>query len=97
MLSAPDNGMIECSPGVPMPSPEPTPVPEPIPPVNKRFIQYFFNQPDDPEYIADSSIGDVCTFACDDGYVISGSESRTCEGDGNWSGDHTTCESMNYL
>ena len=85
--------MIECISGVPTPRPEPTPAPEPTPPVNKRFLQYFFrHHNDDSEYTPGSSIGDVCTFTCGDGYVISGSDSRTCGDDGNWSGTRTTCD-----
>jgi len=63
-LSRPANGMIEC---VSAPSPEPTPAPEPTPPVNKRFLQYLYNYFDSED---DSSIGDVCAFSCDDGFVI---------------------------
>lgn len=91
-LSAPTNGMIECSPGVSTPSPEPTPAPVPILQLNKRFLTYFYNYNYDSG--DDSSIGDVCTFSCDDGFVTSGSDTRTCEEDGDWSGTHTTCESI---
>ena len=34
---------------------------------------------------------DVCTFACDEGYKLSGSDSRRCEDDGTWSGTETFC------
>ena len=88
--------MIECSTGVPTPAPEPTPAP--TPPVNKRFVQSFLNQLGYPWNKPDSSIGDVCTITCDAGYVISGSDERICENDGNWSGYSTTCKkSMSYI
>jgi len=38
------------------------------------------------------SLGDTCTFTCDDGFEISGTESRTCLDDGTWNGeDDTVC------
>ncbi|XP_065905187.1 sushi, von Willebrand factor type A, EGF and pentraxin domain-containing protein 1-like [Dysidea avara] len=38
------------------------------------------------------SPGDTCTFTCDDGFEISGTQSRTCQDDGNWNGvDDTLC------
>jgi len=41
--------------------------------------------------------GDNCSFACDDGYELTGSAMRTCGSDGNWSGDNVTCtRSMLY-
>ena len=87
-LSAPPNGMIEY---LSAPSPEPTPAPEPTPLVKKRFLLPYFNY---DHYLVDgSSIGDICTFTCDEDYVISGSDDRTCENDGTWSGTSTTCES----
>nr|XP_006822175.1 PREDICTED: ephrin type-A receptor 5-like [Saccoglossus kowalevskii] len=33
----------------------------------------------------------VCTFTCDAGYTSSGSSSRTCQSDGQWSGSDFTC------
>jgi len=38
------------------------------------------------------SPGDICTFNCDDGFEISGTQSRTCQDDGTWNGaDDTVC------
>ena len=37
------------------------------------------------------SLGDTCTFKCDDGYELSGSNNRTCQIDGSWSGTDTVC------
>jgi len=31
-------------------------------------------------------------FACDQGFILRGSHSRTCQADGTWSGDATSCE-----
>ena len=30
--------------------------------------------------------GDTCIFTCNTGYELSGSNTRTCQSDGNWSG-----------
>ena len=38
-----------------------------------------------------NEVGDTCTVSCDDGYELSGSETRTCQGDGTWSGTDATC------
>ncbi|XP_065915238.1 P-selectin-like [Dysidea avara] len=35
--------------------------------------------------------GYTCDFTCDDGYNLIGSESRTCQSNGNWSGTVTNC------
>jgi len=38
------------------------------------------------------SPGDTCTFTCDDGFEISGTQSRACQDDGTWNGeDDTVC------
>jgi len=37
------------------------------------------------------SLGDTCTFTCDDDYFLSGSESRSCQVDGRWSGTVPMC------
>ena len=40
------------------------------------------------------SPGDTCTLTCDDGFEISGTQSRTCQDDGTWNGaDDTVCTS----
>ena len=36
-------------------------------------------------------VGDTCTISCDDGYDLSGSETRTCQDDGSWSGTDAVC------
>jgi len=34
---------------------------------------------------------DNCTFSCDRGYELSGSEYRTCQSDQSWNGTGVTC------
>ena len=36
--------------------------------------------------------GDTCVYLCDDGYIVSGNNSRECQTDGTWSGSEATCE-----
>lgn len=45
----------------------------------------------------DSSVGTVATYECTAGFIISGSSSRTCEADGNWSGIEPVCERELYF
>ncbi|XP_065899237.1 uncharacterized protein [Dysidea avara] len=37
------------------------------------------------------SYEDTCSFTCNTGYKLSGSDSRTCQSDGSWSGNETMC------
>ncbi|XP_048860645.1 sushi domain-containing protein 2 isoform X2 [Brienomyrus brachyistius] len=41
--------------------------------------------------------GATITFSCDTGYILSGSPKRTCQADGQWSGDPTHCVQDNVL
>ena len=34
---------------------------------------------------------DTCSFSCDDGYELTGSENRTCQSDQTWSGTEPMC------
>ena len=34
--------------------------------------------------------GDTCSFTCNTGYELTGSDIRTCQGDGSWSGSDGT-------
>ena len=38
-----------------------------------------------------STFQDSCTFSCDAGYMLTGSDTRTCQSDGSWSGSETAC------
>jgi len=77
-LSAPENGMISCSPSSP-------------PPVVERSLPH--PEPPPSEALSDSNPGDVCVFSCEDDYKIIGSDTRTCGDDGAWSGTLPICES----
>jgi len=35
--------------------------------------------------------GDICFMSCSTGYELSGSDARTCQSDGSWSGTESTC------
>ena len=35
--------------------------------------------------------GDTCSFTCNIGYELTGSDTRTCQSDGSWSGRETMC------
>ena len=35
--------------------------------------------------------GDTCSFTCNTGYELTGSDNRTCQSDGSWSGSETSC------
>ena len=34
---------------------------------------------------------DTCSFTCNTGYELTGSDTRTCQSDGSWSGSETMC------
>ena len=35
--------------------------------------------------------GDTCSFTCNTGYELTGSDTRTCQSDGSWSGTDELC------
>ena len=35
--------------------------------------------------------GDTCSFTCNTGYELTGSNTRTCQSDGSWSGSDDVC------
>ena len=35
--------------------------------------------------------GDTCSFTCDTGYELTGSDTRTCQKNGSWSGSEVMC------
>jgi len=37
------------------------------------------------------SYEDTCSFTCNTGYELSGSDTRTCQSDGSWNGTDTMC------
>ena len=34
---------------------------------------------------------DTCNFTCNTGYELTGSDTRTCQSDGSWSGSEISC------
>ena len=41
--------------------------------------------------LGDDAYGDICNFTCNTGYELTGSETRTCQSDGSWSGSTAMC------
>ena len=37
------------------------------------------------------SYEDTCSFTCNTGYELTGSDTRTCQNDGSWSGSEASC------
>ncbi|XP_065893685.1 CUB and sushi domain-containing protein 1-like isoform X2 [Dysidea avara] len=40
------------------------------------------------------SYEDTCSFTCNTGYELTGSDTRTCQSDGSWSGNETICRKV---
>ena len=38
--------------------------------------------------------GDTCSFTCNTGYELTGSDTRTCQSDGSWSGNDVICREL---
>ena len=38
-----------------------------------------------------SSYEDTCSYTCNTGYELTGSDTRTCQSDGSWSGSDASC------
>ena len=43
------------------------------------------------------SYEDTCNFTCDTGYELTGSDTRTCQSDGSWSGSDDVCVRGNLI
>ena len=43
------------------------------------------------------SYEDSCSFTCDIGYVLTGSDTRTCQSNGSWSGSDVVCSRGEYM
>ena len=43
------------------------------------------------------SYEDTCSFKCDTGYELTGSETRTCQSDGSWSGSDVMCSKSEWF
>ena len=41
--------------------------------------------------------GDTCSFTCNTGYELTGSDTRTCQSDGSWSGNDDVCRRGMYI
>ena len=39
---------------------------------------------------------DICSFTCNTGYELTGSDTRTCQSDGSWSGTDVMCQRGRY-
>ena len=40
--------------------------------------------------------GDTCSFTCNTGYELTGSDTRTCQSNGSWSGSNNVCQRGTY-
>ena len=45
-------------------------------------------------HTAGTTSGQTATYSCDTGYNLVGESTRTCQAEGNWSGNAPTCEGM---
>ena len=43
------------------------------------------------------SYEDTCVFTCNEGYEVTGNETRTCQSDGSWSGNSTLCSKSEWF
>jgi len=41
------------------------------------------------------SYEDICSFTCNTGYELTGNDTRTCQGNGNWTDTNATCRRGN--
>ena len=43
------------------------------------------------------SYEDTCSFTCDTGYELTGSDTRTCQSNGSWSGSDAMCSRSEWF
>ena len=43
------------------------------------------------------SYEDTCSFTCNTGYELTGSDTRTCQSNGNWSGSDDVCRRGKFM
>ena len=43
------------------------------------------------------SYKDICNISCNSGYELTGSDTRTCQSDGSWSGAYSVCKKGTYV
>ena len=43
-----------------------------------------------------TSYEDTCNFTCDNGYQLTGSNTRICQSDGSWSGNNSMCTKRKF-
>jgi len=43
------------------------------------------------------SYEDTCSFACNTGYELTDSDTRTCQSDGSWSGSEIICNRSKFI
>ena len=53
---------------------------------NEDEVPFYEDEDEIPSY------EDICSFTCDTGYELTGSENRTCQSDGSWSGISAMCK-----
>ena len=41
--------------------------------------------------------GDTCSFTCNTGYELTGSDTWTCQSNGSWNGTYTMCSRGTYV
>ncbi len=46
--------------------------------------------------IGNSTFGSEVTYVCDQGYTISGNDSRVCQSNGEWNGTAPECEGLSH-